>query len=990
MLIPHGTDPRIESSRDTVAPEPVSVLKGGMMAEVSAASAPLTTELRRLGGRPFGVDLDGRPIRDGTGRLIAAAIHHLSDVVGSRAAESLPDGLPQAERDGSIATARAEALDRLVAMLNEAIADDRYHVTAEYLLDETNNYSYEFRLFVADYCRVISGDTNFFFNQGQRTLSPAMVLFTRPLGIQRAYAVIPRLVGAYVHTVLRVVETTPSAAILRWYGADQIAKIPPQHRLAYIRYACQVYQGVFSAAPRVIFGLPFGRVREISCQASGAEYCEWEFTWQPSSQLDTFGRWIAGGVVLALLIGAGMLLGLLEPMWVAWVTPALLIGMGGATSRYRELQTERNHLDGMVREQRDLAEAEHDRSNLAKAELQLANLELGRRVSELTALHEVAQALNATLDLHDLLDASLRAVVDHLHVDHAFAVLLDDERATLTGGHSAGGTDGQEARLTTLRVAVTEETSALVRALRAGQPMIVRDLDRHDPGLAATLQASEVMLTPLMTKGRGLGVLGIDNARSGRLLADADESLLFTIGSEITTAIESVQLYQQLEDRVAERTAELAQATIVAQQARAVAESANESKSTFLANMSHELRTPLNAIIGYSEMLQEEAQDLDQPSFIADLKKIHGAGEHLLRLINDVLDLSKVESGKMELYLEEFNIAEMVEAIVATVRPLCQQKHNALEVTCSDVGHMRADLTKVRQCLFNLLSNAAKFTERGTITLTVMRAPGASARDDQIIFQVSDTGIGMTPEQLGRLFQPFSQADASTTRRYGGTGLGLAITRLFCQMMGGDVTVESAPGSGSTFTITLPVGTPQTTDREAHDDPMILPVPPIDSFRRALVIEDDTANRQLVRRILEDEGMVVREAANGREALACIEAEAPDLIVLDLLMPVMDGFEFVQTIGSRSEWQSIPIVLLTVKDLDKEDRRRLSAVPLTVIQKGPALRELLLATLWRLLRPPTAPVTMDAEDQTGRGDERDHGAPGRGQRNEPRHALPAP
>ncbi len=670
--------------------------------------------------------------------------------------------------------------------------------------------------------------------------------------------------------------------------------------------------------------------------------------------------------------------GLVETIWVAWATLVLLVGMVWSASRNWALRIERNRLDGMLREQRDQFEAEYDRSGHAKAELQVANLELGRRVSELKALHEVAQALNTTLDLHDLLDASLRAVVDNLHVDHAFAVLLDDERATLTGEHSAGGPDGQEAHLTSLEVAVTEQASALVRALHAGQPMIVRDLSLHDPDLAAMLQASEVMLTPLMTKGRGLGVLGIDNARTGRLLADADEALLLTIGSEIATAIESVQVYQQLEDRVAERTAELAEATIVAQQARAVAESANESKSAFLANMSHELRTPLNAIIGYSEMLQEEAEELDQPSVIPDLEKIHGAGKHLLQLINDVLDLSKVEAGKMELYPEEFHIEEMVEAVVATVRPLSQQKHNTLVVECRDVGYMRADLTKVRQCLFNLLSNAAKFTERGTITLAVTQEPGASARHDRIIFRVSDTGIGMTSEQLGRLFQPFSQADASTTRRYGGTGLGRAITRLFCQMMGGDVTVESVPGSRSTFTITLPVKSPEPADEDAGDEPMISPVPPVDWFRSALVVEDDTANRQLVRRILEDEGMVVREAANGREALVCIETEPPELIVLDLLMPEMDGFEVVETIGSRSEWQSISVVLLTVKDLDKEDRRRLSAVPLTVIQKGPAVRELLPAALRRLLRTPTTPETTSAEGQTGTGigDVRDEGAPG--------------
>jgi PAS domain S-box-containing protein len=238
-------------------------------------------------------------------------------------------------------------------------------------------------------------------------------------------------------------------------------------------------------------------------------------------------------------------------------------------------------------------------------------------------------------------------------------------------------------------------------------------------------------------------------------------------------------------------------------EAKEAAEQANKTKSMFLANMSHELRTPLNAILGYSEMLQEEAQDLGQDDFVPDLKKIHGAGKHLLSLINDVLDLSKIEAGKMTVYLETFDVRAMVEDVVSTIQPLVEKNSNALIASCSPaVASMHADVTKVRQGLFNLLSNACKFTQEGRITLKVAR----DSRDgvEWLRFSVSDTGIGMTPEQIGKLFQAFSQADASTTRKYGGTGLGLAISRKFCQLMGGDITVESAPGEGTTFSIHLP------------------------------------------------------------------------------------------------------------------------------------------------------------------------------------------
>ena len=344
--------------------------------------------------------------------------------------------------------------------------------------------------------------------------------------------------------------------------------------------------------------------------------------------------------------------------------------------------------------------------------------------------------------------------------------------------------------------------------------------------------------------------------------------------------------------------------------ARDFAEAASQYKSAFLANMSHELRTPLNAIIGYSEMLQEEAKDLALTEFVPDLQRIHGAGKHLLGLINDILDLSKIEAGKMPLYLEDFDIAEMIRDVAATVQPLVAKNRNRLAVHCPEgVGHMRADVTKVRQTLFNLLSNACKFTDQGDIELTVER------QDERIHMRVRDTGVGMTPEQQSRLFEAFTQADLSTSKKYGGTGLGLAISRRFCRMMDGDLHCESEPGKGSTFTVVLPLHVKDTavtdsTERAASPEPAGDIVP----GNTVLVIDDDANVLDLMKRSLTREGFHVVLAPDGRTGLEYARKFNPSIITLDVMMPGMDGWAVLNQLKADAELSHIPVIMVTIVD----------------------------------------------------------------------------
>ncbi len=399
--------------------------------------------------------------------------------------------------------------------------------------------------------------------------------------------------------------------------------------------------------------------------------------------------------------------------------------------------------------------------------------------------------------------------------------------------------------------------------------------------------------------------------------------------------------------------------------ARDQATQATLAKSRFLANMSHELRTPLNAVIGITEMLIEDAEEAGQKSFLEPLQRITRAGKHLLHLINEVLDLSKIEAGKLELHYESVDVAALIGDVVGAAQPLALRNGNRLAVDCPpDLGTIQADLTRLRQIILNLLSNACKFTEKGTVSLAAARGGGA-ADEGWIEFTVADTGIGMTPEQLGRLFQEFTQADSSTTRKYGGTGLGLAISDRLCRMMGGSIAVESEPGRGTRFTLRLPTGaSPAAATAPPSELTPAAPTPAAATLRGhancVLVIDDDATARDLMRRFLSREGFDVVTAADGAEGLALARELRPSVITLDVLMQQMDGWTVLQALKAEPALAAIPIIMVTIVD----EKQKGFALGAAGYLNKPVDRGELAALLARFKSAERRPRALVVEDET--------------------------
>jgi signal transduction histidine kinase/DNA-binding response OmpR family regulator len=559
------------------------------------------------------------------------------------------------------------------------------------------------------------------------------------------------------------------------------------------------------------------------------------------------------------------------------------------------------------------------------SELRQRTDELGRSIGELRALGEISQAVNSTLDLETVLSTIVAKAVQLSNTD-AGAIYVFDQADREFHLHATYGMDRELIDALSRQHFGLDETNVTM-ALAQREPIQVADLRAETPNPIneITIRAGfRARLTAPLFRGDDIvGLLAVRRRTPGAFPQNTID-LVKTFAAQSVLAIQNARLFHEIEDK------------------RRELEVAGQHKSQFLANMSHELRTPLNAIIGYSEILQEDVVDPGQENLVRDLKKIEGAGRHLLSLINDILDLSKVEAGKMDVFLEDVDIVPLLEEVRTLIAPLAEKNGNMLELQpAENLGSMRTDRTKLKQSLLNILSNASKFTENGRLTLVAERF---ETDRPMVRFAITDTGIGMTEEQLGRLFQAFSQADASTTKKYGGTGLGLAISRQFCQLLGGDITVASRPGEGSTFTITLPARSDAPAQIKRADAPRI--AAEVNNTPTVLIVDDDAAARDLLTASLKDAGYRLVHAASGAEALDLARTIRPDAITLDVMMPKPDGWDVLTALKADSELCDIPVIMVTVAP---ERGIGLSLGAVDVLTK-PVDRARLTALIHRLVR----------------------------------------
>ncbi len=842
--------------------------------------------------RPFGLDDRGEKIADITGVVVQSNVEYMCDYL---------------TRTAGVEAAR-QAMDRLCQLLNARLPDKTYHVTPDFLRNPWNSYAYEFVCYLREFCEQLSGDPEFHVHVGtEKKVPPLIQILTRPFSTQQLYRMWPHFGSKYVRGVLEfeVGRVTRRSAVLRMTFTDRALVQFGPYRKRCVDVICVSCKSSIARLQTQLHGTPAATVRDLACTALGDPYCEWEFTWTPQLRTSvplTLWVVVAGGTYTYLHLRQPDMPAL-EALGLAAVPASLLWWMITAYIRQAAKPLQR-----LIKDQEQAVDARHEELREAYLEQQSTAVTLRRKVNDLTTLHRAGLLFSSTFDREELLTNVLDTIVRDLHYDRAMIAQFDRVRQ-VSHDFRVRGVPKEVAELVrTQEVPVTVPDSVEGRVLLRGEPVLTNNIrevwDRLHPfnqKLVSMAQVKSFITVPLKTQDAVIGSLSVDRTHDQALTQD-DLDVLVTLASQVAIALDNAHAYREiaalnagLEARVQERTAEL-------EAANARLKQMDRLKSQFLAHVSHELRTPLTSIVGFADNMIEGlvgSLNMKQEQY---LTRIKANSTRLARMITDLLDLSRVEAGKMVLSFDSVFLSDLVSDVIEQLRPLATVKHLRVDLNGQDPSlRVWADHDRLSQIVTNLIDNAIKYTsDEGHISVDL------SSSGEMAHVAVRDTGQGIPPEALPKLFDPFFRVQQHERSHTKGLGLGLAIVKDLVELHGGSIAVESTLQEGTTFSFTLPL----------HPGDAIAAAPSQTGRPRILVVDDDSDIRDLLRDRLESDGFEVRMAGDGRTALRLLADSPVDGILLDIALPELDGFEVLRQL--RTTQATLPVIMMTaVEALDR-------------------------------------------------------------------------
>lgn len=757
----------------------------------------------RLEFQPFGKTPTGEKIHDVGGVTVRANVEYLEEIV--------------AQRDGR--EAGRKAVDELVRLLNERISDPAYRVSVELLKNHWNSYSYEFVMFLSEFCADLSQDPHFHFNLGrEKFLSPIIQILGRPFSIQQIYKLYPYFVEKYTKGALNpeVVSVSDRRAVMRLQLSEHTKRqFGPYWRVCAERI-CQSTKATIAAVPEKMFDKPSATIEDRACMGHGDPYCEWVFTWEPPASRRM--AWPLLGLAASAITWGGLRLwvpamAVVETTGCAVVT-GMLVWLAASRSELRRQVVDR---ESIIEDQIRSVEARHEELREAYLEQEQTTAELRRRVTQLTTLHQTGLLISSTLDREALVSTALEAISRELGYDQALLGLTDAHHRVLRDVRLFGGPPHLTHDVRSAEVAL-DPAMGETRVLKQGVPVLIGDI-REEPWqvhpflerIGASSGARAWLLVPLTVKHRVLGLLAVARAREHSLGQD-DTDLLLTVSNHLAIALDHAEAYRRieelnvgLENKVRERTRELEALNQDLEAANNRLREMDRLKSQFLSHVSHELRTPLASIKGFIENLLRGLVGSLSDKQSQCLSRVQNNADRLGRMIADLLDLSRIEAGKLKVALAQVNVSKLIEEVVEQLQPLARAK--AQEVTVhAEQGEVvvHGDADRISQMLINLIENAIKFTPSGG--RIEVRAARRDSRTAELT--VSDAGVGIPQQAVANLFDPFFQAHREQEIGTKGLGLGLAIVKHLVDLHHGSISVDSRPGEGSTFRIRLPLQPP--------------------------------------------------------------------------------------------------------------------------------------------------------------------------------------